>query len=232
MKVTTIILAVISFLIHIGLGQGSIPIKPSEVPVEILKPLADPTGKDDPNAPKVSATPPPITAPSAKPVVKAVPAVVATSKAPISATSREIAVPEYVIGSGDSLTKISAQAYGRAGYWRVLKLYNECDPSKLKIGQVIKAPDLQWLIEEEGISPLLKDAADSMMEGRKLFMEVEDAMDADGLSTPNDEMKAKIAHSKFNQWKDFMTKDKGHIAFQYHDDDVWFRNIRIKDLSE
>ncbi|MGB0767962.1 MAG: 3-keto-disaccharide hydrolase, partial [Phycisphaeraceae bacterium] len=47
----------------------------------------------------------------------------------------------------------------------------------------------------------------------------------------SDEIKSKIANSKFKNWKDFMTKEKGHIAFQYHNDDVWFQNIRIKDLS-
>lgn len=47
----------------------------------------------------------------------------------------------------------------------------------------------------------------------------------------SDDIKEKIAGSKFKNWKEFMTKDKGHIAFQYHNDDVWFRNIRIKDLS-
>lgn len=47
----------------------------------------------------------------------------------------------------------------------------------------------------------------------------------------SDEIKALIAKSKFKNWKEFMTKDKGHIAFQYHNDDVWYRNIRIKDLS-
>jgi LysM repeat protein len=176
---------------NIGLGQGAFPTKPSEVPVEGVKPLVDPTGQDDPNAPQPAATPPPIADPKAKPVVKA-----SKSTAPISATDRPSAVPEYVIDSGDSLTKVSAQAYGRAGYWRVLKLYNECDPAKLKIGQVIQAPDLGWLLEEEGIVPLLKDAADSMMEGRKLFMEVEDAMHAEGLSTPNDEMKTKIVEAQ------------------------------------
>ncbi|MEM9109252.1 MAG: DUF1080 domain-containing protein [Planctomycetota bacterium] len=47
----------------------------------------------------------------------------------------------------------------------------------------------------------------------------------------SDDIKAKIANSKFKNWGDFMTKDRGHIAFQYHNDDVWFRNIRIKDLT-
>lgn len=48
----------------------------------------------------------------------------------------------------------------------------------------------------------------------------------------SDEIKQLIANSKFKNWKQFMTKDDGHIAFQYHNDDVWYRNIRIKDLSK
>lgn len=47
----------------------------------------------------------------------------------------------------------------------------------------------------------------------------------------SDDIKKLIAGSKFKNWKEFMTKEKGHIAFQYHNDDVWFRNIKIKDLS-
>jgi len=48
----------------------------------------------------------------------------------------------------------------------------------------------------------------------------------------SDEINALIADSKFKQWKSFMKKDTGHISLQYHGDDVWFRNIRIKDLSK
>lgn len=47
----------------------------------------------------------------------------------------------------------------------------------------------------------------------------------------SDEIKELISGSKFKNWNRFMTMDKGHIAFQYHNDDVWYRNIRIKDLS-
>ncbi|MEO0477822.1 MAG: DUF1080 domain-containing protein [Planctomycetota bacterium] len=47
----------------------------------------------------------------------------------------------------------------------------------------------------------------------------------------SDEIKKLIAGSKFKNWGEFMSKEKGHIAFQYHNDDVWYRNIRIKDLS-
>ena len=47
-----------------------------------------------------------------------------------------------------------------------------------------------------------------------------------------DEVKALIADSKFTRWPQFMTKDRGHICFQDHNDAVWFRNIRIKELGK
>ncbi len=62
----------------------------------------------------------------------------------------EVALPEvaqsFIIEKGDTLGKVSEKAYGRTRYWRILKLYNECDPSKLKVGQKIKAPELKWLL--------------------------------------------------------------------------------------
>ena len=35
----------------------------------------------------------------------------------------------------------------------------------------------------------------------------------------------------YKQWKKFATEKKGHIAFQDHNNDVWFRNIRIRELD-
>ncbi len=95
----------------------------------------------------------------------------------------EGAIVKYVIASGDNLNKIAVSGYGRAGYWRLLKLYNACDPEKLKIGQVIEVPELTWWLEEEGIVPLFKDAAEALMEGRTLFMEAEDMLLAAGEGT-------------------------------------------------
>jgi 3-keto-disaccharide hydrolase len=39
-----------------------------------------------------------------------------------------------------------------------------------------------------------------------------------------------VAHSKFKQWPEFATFHKGHIALQDHGADVWFRDIKIREL--
>ncbi|QYA26847.1 DUF1080 domain-containing protein [Gramella sp. MT6] len=39
-----------------------------------------------------------------------------------------------------------------------------------------------------------------------------------------------VKNSKFSDWEDFGSSRKGYIALQDHDDKVWFRNIKIKEL--
>lgn len=41
----------------------------------------------------------------------------------------------------------------------------------------------------------------------------------------------RLAASKFSTMPDFGTRAAGHIAFQDHGDDVWFRNIRVRTLD-
>lgn len=48
----------------------------------------------------------------------------------------------------------------------------------------------------------------------------------------SDDIKDRIQRSKFKKWKGFMEQEAGHIAFQSHGKDLWFRNIKIKDLSQ
>ncbi|HJX72411.1 MAG TPA: DUF1080 domain-containing protein [Bacteroidales bacterium] len=46
-----------------------------------------------------------------------------------------------------------------------------------------------------------------------------------------DDWKAMCADSKFKDWEDFInTAEEGYIGLQDHGDDVWFRNIKIKQL--
>lgn len=88
-------------------------------------------------------------------------------------------IRKHVIAQGDNLSRIAAKVYGRAGYWRLLKLYNDCDPSKLKIGQVIEVPDLVWWLKEEGVVEKYEEAATALMKGRSLFMLAEEDLLAD-----------------------------------------------------
>jgi hypothetical protein len=46
-----------------------------------------------------------------------------------------------------------------------------------------------------------------------------------------DDWKAMCADSKFAEWPDFINPaEEGYIGLQDHGDDVWFRNIKIKEL--
>lgn len=47
----------------------------------------------------------------------------------------------------------------------------------------------------------------------------------------DDNFKKIVAGSKFADWPDFGTFNKGKIALQDHGNDVWFRNIMIKELD-
>lgn len=48
----------------------------------------------------------------------------------------------------------------------------------------------------------------------------------------SDDIKQRLAKSKFRNWKGYMQEKTGFIGFQSHGKELWFRNIKIKDLSE
>jgi hypothetical protein len=47
----------------------------------------------------------------------------------------------------------------------------------------------------------------------------------------SDEWKERIAKSKFSKYEGFGIQPKGHVALQHHGQSVWFRNIKVRDLS-
>lgn len=47
----------------------------------------------------------------------------------------------------------------------------------------------------------------------------------------SDDWKQRVGSSKFKDWKKFAASQSGHIAFQDHGDQVWFRNITLKSLK-
>ena len=47
-----------------------------------------------------------------------------------------------------------------------------------------------------------------------------------------DELKSLIAESKFKDFSGFAKAREGYIALQHHGEEVWYRNIRIKPLTD
>lgn len=47
----------------------------------------------------------------------------------------------------------------------------------------------------------------------------------------SDDWNKKLAASKFATWPKYGKNDRGHVVLQDHGDQVWYRNIRIKDLG-
>ena len=48
----------------------------------------------------------------------------------------------------------------------------------------------------------------------------------------SEDLKSKIAGSKFNAWPGFAKSERGAIALQEHGNEVWFRSLRIRELGE
>ena len=47
----------------------------------------------------------------------------------------------------------------------------------------------------------------------------------------SDDLKARIAASKFKDMKRFAVENEGHIGLQHHGEEAWFRNIRVRELQ-
>ena len=112
----------------------------------------------------------------------------------------------YRVEKGGSLSLISVQAYGRAGYWRILKLHNGVSPEKLKLGQKVKAPDLKWLMADSGLTKVFPVACRDLLESRRLFMELEGDLDSSKKS--DSVMSAEEISKKMNKAEDLMRNSR------------------------
>ena len=48
-----------------------------------------------------------------------------------------------------------------------------------------------------------------------------------GYDLRSEEVRERIARSKFREWPQFAQLEEGHIALQHHGTEAWFRRIRI-----
>jgi hypothetical protein len=84
------------------------------------------------------------------------------------------AADTYTVKPGDSLSKIATVLYGNRAYWAVLALYDNVDETaELKVGAVLKTPELSVVFADQGLTPLMKDEVEALLKARELFMKVE-----------------------------------------------------------
>lgn len=158
----------------------------------------DTTAPAAPTVPAPAPIPLPAPAPVPLPAPAPVPVPGSTTQPTATSTQPKANYSLHTVKPSGSLSYISAIAYKRPGYWRILKLHNGIAPEKLQAGQQIKAPDLDWLLADCKLTLMYPQVTKDLMTARKMFMEVEDKLEGaiqKDTITPTEEDQKKIGEA-------------------------------------
>jgi len=115
----------------------------------------------------------------------------------------------HSIKPGGSLTAVSEEAYGRTRYWRILKLYNKVDPSKLQVGQPIKAPDIPWLLNSSGLEAKFPKAVAGILKAKNILTTIQDK---NATLTEDDRKEIKGAADLIAEARDLLGKEVAGVS--------------------
>jgi hypothetical protein len=115
-----------------------------------------------------------------------------SGKVLVSITVDPATFPTYRITSGDRLYNIAHKHYGSGHYGEFLATYNEIDPSKLKIGQEIRMPEIDEAFNAAGLYPLMSEECATILKVRTDFLAMEPALTAAAGKAISPEMKDQL----------------------------------------
>ncbi len=109
-------------------------------------------------------------------------------------------------------------------------LDNKCHPDA-KI-QKHKAGDLYDLIETSSmtVKPAMEWNSIRIVSKDSHYQFYQNGVKVVEFTMHDENWDKMIADSKFKQWPGFGEAKRGHLALQDHDDEVWFRNIKIREI--
>lgn len=101
-----------------------------------------------------------------------------SGKALVMITADPSTFPTYTITSGDRLYNIARKHFGSGHYGEYLAAYNEIDPSKLRIGQLIAMPEMDQAFNAAGLYPLMSEECAMILKARTDFLSLEPQLKA------------------------------------------------------
>lgn len=106
---------------------------------------------------------------------------------------------EYQVKKGDDLNAIANAVYGNPSYHRVISGYNEINPKKMKVGQVLKTPSFEQMMRDTKVVPIMEEGIAPILEAFTQYRAIEDEMVAardkgvkGNRGVIDDELKAKL----------------------------------------